>query len=332
MPTVSIVVPCFNEARTIAKLLAAIYDQDVRRSDLEVIIADGLSSDATRERIESFRVAHKDLSIRVIDNLKRTIPAGLNTAIANARGDVIVRLDAHCVPDANYVSACLAALGAERGWNVGGVWIIRPGAIGWVAASIALAASHPLGVGDALYRVGRRAQKVDTVPFGAFRKGLIDKIGGFNESLLSNEDYEFNARIRKAGGTVWLDPAIKSIYFARATLGELARQYARYGYWKWQMLRRYPGTLRLRQAGPPLLVLSLMALAVAGFAWPLFHLGLIFEVVSYIALLLGAALFKALEEKQPQLLVGIPLAMATMHLSWGVAFLASLVGLGRRKV
>lgn len=331
MPRFSIVVPCFNEAGTIGALLSAVYNQDVQRTDLEVIIADGLSTDGTPDQIEGFRQTHPDLSIRIVENRKRTIPAGLNLGIAHATGNVIVRLDAHCVPERNYVSACMAALEARRGWNVGGVWIIRPGAPGWMAASIALAASHPLGVGDALYRLGRSAQEVDTVPFGAFRKELIDKIGKFDESLLSNEDYEFNARIRKAGGQVWLDPAIRSIYFARPTLGELAQQYWRYGYWKWQMLRRYPATLRLRQAAPPLLVLSILTFALTGFVWPLFHTALIFEVVSYVAMLLGAALFKALEEKQPLLLVGTPLAMATMHFSWGTAFLVSLLGLGRRK-
>lgn len=331
MPTVSVIVPCYNEESTITKLLEAIYNQNLPHSDLEVVIADGNSTDGTRARIAAFKEAHPALPIRVADNPKRVIPIGLNAAIAAAIGEVIVRLDAHCVPNQDYIAKSLSALEKGLGWNVGGVWDIRPGAPGWIAKSIAIAASHPLGVGDALYRVGHTAQEVDTVPFGAFRRKLISKIGGFDETLLSNEDYEFNARIRKAGGKVWLDPAIKSIYFARPTLAQLARQYWRYGYWKWQMLRRYPHTLRARQAAPPALVLSLIGLLLAGFALPLLHTVLIIEVVSYFALLLGAALFKTLEEKQLLLLIGIPLAMATMHFSWGAAFLSSVPGLGRRK-
>ena len=128
-----------------------------------------------------------------------------------------------------------------------------------MAQSIAAAASHPLGVGDALYRHASKASQVDTVPFGAFKRELLALVGFFDESLLTNEDYEFNTRIRKSGGTIWLDPAIRSVYFARPTLAALARQYSRYGFWKWRMLRRYPETLRWRQGLPPLFVLSLLA-------------------------------------------------------------------------
>jgi len=182
-----------------------------------------------------------------------------------------------------------------------------------------------LGVGDALYRFTDKSGEVDTVPFGSFQHSLIDKIGGFDESLQANEDYEFNARIRAAGGRVWLDPAIRSVYYARPNLGSLARQYARYGYWKLQMLRRYPNTLRARQAIPPLFVLSLLILPLLAFAFPWLRWVLPAEMVIYAALLIGAALGKAAEHKQISLVVGIPLAMMTMHLAWGTAFLWSLV-------
>src|SRR3972149_4730889 len=189
---------------------------------------------------------------------------------------------------------------------------------------MALAASHPMGVGDAFYRFSTKAREVDTVPFGAFSKDLITRIGGFDEKLHANEDYQFNARVREAGGKVWLDPAIRSVYFARPTLTELARQYARYGYWKAQMLRRYPRSLRLRQVAPPLFVVSLVFLPLGVLVWPWLRWVLLGEVVSYALLLFTAAFFKALEAKKIVLLIGIPIAMATMHLSWGVAFLWSL--------
>ncbi len=331
MPKVSIVVPCLNEERTISQLLDAIYDQDFPRSDVEVIIADGLSTDGTREEISKFQKAHSDLSVKVIDNPKRLIPSGLNLAISAAKGAYIVRLDAHCVPRPDYLRRGLAALESGRGWSVGGVWEIKPGGAGWMADSISIAASHPLGVGDAFYRFTNQPREVDTVPFGAFSKELITRIGGFDETLHANEDYEFNTRIRQAGGKIWLNPEIRSIYFARPTLAELARQYARYGFWKCIMLRRYPNSLRPRQAVPPLFVLSLLVLPLAGLIWPWLQWVLLAEVVSYILLLLGAAFFKTLEFKQIKLLVGIPLAMATMHLSWGAAFLWSLFSTQQRK-
>jgi hypothetical protein len=166
------------------------------------------------------------------------------------------------MPYPDYIERSVADLQAGFGENVGGTWEIQPGAQTWVAQSIAAAASHPLGVGDALYRHTDRAAHVDTVPFGAFKRELLALIGFFDESLLTNEDYEFNARIRRSGGKIWLDPSIRSVYFARPTLAKLARQYTRYGFWKWRMLRRYPETLRWRQALPPLFVFSLIGGAV----------------------------------------------------------------------
>lgn len=325
MPKVSIIVPCYNEQARITGLLDAIYAQSYPRAELEVVIADGMSSDGTRARIAEFHQGHPDLAVRVIDNPARSIPAALNTAIAAAQGETIVRLDAHSSPRPDYVERSLAALDAGKGWNVGGVWEIRPGAEGWLARAIALAAAHPLGVGDARYRYTTQAGAVDTVPFGAFPKSLIARLGGFDESLHSNEDYEFNARIRQAGGQVWLDPAIRSAYYARPTLAALARQYWRYGYWKLRMLRRYPGTLRLRQAIPPLFVLSVLVLAVLAAIWPPASWLLKVEMVSYGLLLLAVGFQKAIQHRQPLHLVGLPLAMACMHLSWGAAFLSSLL-------
>lgn len=324
MHTVSVIVPCLNEEGTITLLLQAIEQQTYPLDKLRVIVADGLSTDGTRARIDAFSKKSK-LRVRVVDNPTRSIPAGLNAAIAASEGEIIVRLDAHCVPQPDYVARCVEALEQDKGWNVGGVWDIRPGAKGGIAAAIAVAAAHPLGVGDARYRVGAKAGAVDTVPFGAFKRSLVEKIGAFDESLQSNEDYEFNARVRQAGGQVWLDPAIRSIYYARASFGALIRQYARYGYWKWRMLRRYPSTLRWRQFLPPAFVFSLVALAVAAIWWPLAAWLLGVEVVSYALLLVGVAAFKAVEMKDPGLLIGIPLAIASMHLAWGAAFLGSMI-------
>ena len=325
MPTVSVIIPCYNEQSTIGLLLDALYAQTFPRDALEVIIADGLSTDGTRAAIAAWQQQHPDLAVRVIDNPQRIIPAALNRAIAAARGEIIVRLDAHSVPQPDYIARSVAALEAGRGDNVGGVWQIRPGGKGWVARSIAVAAAHPLGVGDALYRYASTAAAVDTVPFGAFRRSLIARIGGFDETLLTNEDYEFNTRIREAGGTVWLDPSIRSAYFARPTLRALAKQYWRYGYWKAQMLRRYPHTLRWRQALPPLFVAGLVALALLAPLWWAARLLLALQVGGYALVLLAAGVHAALKRRFAPLVVGLPLAIATMHLSWGSGLLWGLL-------
>ena len=325
MPKVSVIVPCYNEEKTIGLLLEAIFCQSFPRTDIEVVIADGLSTDRTRQVIADFQRSHAEMVILMVDNLRKTIPSALNSSIQASRGEYIVRLDAHSVPALDYVARCVAALDSGIGENVGGVWQIEPGGKGWIASSIAAAAAHPLGVGDALYRFASRAGRVDTVPFGAFRRSLIDKVGYYDETLLANEDYEFNTRVRQAGGIVWLDPAIRSVYFARPNLEALARQYFRYGFWKYRMLKRYPATLRWRQGLPPVFLLSLIFLVLLSIFWPPARVGLVVEAGLYLSILLLAGLRLAQQRKDARFIVGIPLSIAAMHLSWGGGFLVSVV-------
>ncbi|CAG0972051.1 succinoglycan biosynthesis protein ExoA [Anaerolineales bacterium] len=322
-PSVSIIVPCYNEEKTIRHLLDAVLAQTYPRALMELVISDGLSMDRTRGVIASFQKEHPDLAIHVVENSARTIPSGLNQAIRKSKGEVIVRLDAHSMPIPEYVERCVAAHQSGKGDNVGGVWEIRPSADTWIAKSISFAAAHPLGVGDAMYRLNAKAGAVDTVPFGSFRRTLIDKIGMFDETLLTNEDYEFNTRVRESGGTVWLDPSIRSVYFSRGTLGKLAAQYWRYGFWKFKMLQRYPHTLRWRQALPPLFVFSLFTLIVLSLFIGFARYLLTAQLFGYFFALALAGLKLAMEKKIGFSLFGLPLAISTMHLAWGAGFLWS---------
>lgn len=323
LPFVSVIVPCYNEVATIRKLLDALLVQTYPRGRMEVVISDGMSTDGTREAIASFQREHGDLSVRVVENQKRTIPSGLNQAIRESRGEIIVRLDAHSMPIPEYVERCVAAHQGGKGDNVGGVWDILPGADTRIAEAISLAAAHPLGAGDALYRVGAQAGAVDTVPFGSFRRELVNRIGLFDETLLANEDYEFNTRVRESGGTVWLDPSIRSVYFSRRTLSALAVQYWRYGFWKFKMLRRYPHTLRWRQALPPAFVLGVIVFVVLSLFAGLARFLLVAQLLVYASVLGLAALKLAVQNRKAHLVWGLPLAVATMHVAWGAGFLWS---------
>lgn len=325
MPLVSIIVPCYNEQATIHLLLEAICAQTIPIQDVEVVIADGGSTDRTREVVAAFQNQHPDLTVRLIDNPRRIIPAALNCALAAAQGEYIIRLDAHSVPAPDYVERCLENLRAGRAENVGGVWEIRPRGSGRMQKAIAIAAAHPLGVGDARYRYTSQPGYVDTVPFGAFHREVFERFGMFDESLLSNEDYEFNARLRQSGGRVWLDPRVRSTYFARSSLSDLARQYFRYGYWKWRMLRRYPKTLRWRQGLPPLFVLCVAVLLVSAFFWSPARWLLLGVLALYGLALMAGALPAAIRRRDPLLILAVPLAIVTMHFSWGIGFLWSLV-------
>ena len=329
MPKVSIIIPCYNEEATIGDTLSAIHGQTLPCADMEVVISDSMSTDRTRAVIADFQGLHPELTVRVVENTARIIPAALNRAIESAQGEIILRMDAHSKPYPDYVENCVCALAEGNGDNVGGIWEIQPGAPGWVAAGIAVAASHPFGAGDAAYRLKPEAGAVDTVPFGAYRKSLVDEIGAFDETLLSNEDYEFNVRVRRAGKVVWLDPRIRSVYFARPTFGALARQYWRYGYWKARMLRRYPETLRWRQALPPVFVASVIILLLLLF-WLPARILLGVELLTYAGLLFGAGILLATRRGQPSLVLGFPIAVATIHFSWGTGLLWSLISsLGR---
>ena len=323
MLSVSIIIPCYNEKNHIQLLLDAICAQTYPIARMEVVIADGRSTDGTRTIISEWCEKHQDLKLNLVENEKRTIPTALNRAIENSSGEFIIRLDAHSHPYPDYVERTVSSLEAGIAENVGGVWEIKPGANTWIASSISIAASHPLGVGDALYRHGKKAAYVETVPFGGFRRRLWESLGGFDESLLTNEDYEFNSRILQSGGRIWCDPEIRSIYYSRATLGGLIRQYWRYGYWKYRMLRRFPKTIRWRQVLPPVFVGSL----ITGFllSWnPLIAMLLVVELLLYsiIVMIVGSVL--SIQHKTPFLLIGIPASIASMHIAWGSGFLWSL--------
>lgn len=322
-PTVSVVVPCLNEERTIGPLLEALRAQTYATDRMEVVIADGGSTDRTGDAIDDFRLRYPDLSIAVVANPRRNIPAGLNRAVSASRGEFVVRMDAHAVPAPDYVARCVSLLEQGRGDNVGGVWDIQPSGPSSTARAIAASAGHRLGAGDARYRVGGPAGPVDTVPFGAFRRELLQRIGPFAEDLPFDEDSDMNARIRRAGGVVWLDPTIRSTYFARATLGSLARQYWRYGYWKRRALDANPGTMQWRQAVPAVFVASLAVLAFAALRLPAARRLLALQGGVYTVALGTAAVREAKRRSDVALVTRMPAALATMHMTYGLGFISS---------
>lgn len=317
---VSIIVPCYNEAKGIGRLLEAIYLQDYPRQALEVVVADGLSTDGTVEAIREFSHNHPDLDLRVLINPARSIPSGLNRAWRAARAGIVIRLDAHSAPLPDYVSRCVNVLRTTEAANVGGQWDIQPSVSSPAGRAIAEAGSHPLGAGDARYRTGGRAGPVETVPFGAFPRPWLERVAGYDESLLTNEDYELNLRLRRAGGRVWFDPMIRSVYFARPTLAALARQYTRYGYWKGRMLARYPGSLRARQVIAPLFFLMTLVLVLLAPWYPWAGMLLALQWVAYCAALVLSGVERASRRRDVSLVWDLPAALLTIHLAWGTAF------------
>jgi hypothetical protein len=248
----------------------------------------------------------------------------VNAAASAAQGKYLVRMDAHSVPDKDYVATSVSLLKEGVADNVGGIWEIQPGADTCIARAIAAAAAHPIGAGDALYRIAKKAAYVETVPFGAFLKDTFMQTGMFDESLLSNEDYEFNTRIRLAGGKVWLDPRIRSKYFARKDLAQLAKQYWRYGFWKRKMLKRYPQTVRWRQAIPPLFVLGTILFTLLSIFSRNARIILASGLGLYAIILLAFSAAEAIKRKDLCCLNMI-FAVIVMHFCWGSGFLYSFI-------
>jgi succinoglycan biosynthesis protein ExoA len=324
-PDVSVIIPCRNEAETITLLLEALYTQSYPRERMEVVISDGMSEDLSRQKIAEYQTLHPDLIIKVVDNPKRVIPAALNRAIEASSGEFIIRLDAHSIPRNDYIERSVKGLKENLAENIGGVWDIAPQKDTPIAKAIAASAAHPLAVGGAKYRFADQPEYVETVPFGAWKRTTLQMLGGYDETLLTNEDYELNTRLTQQGGRVYLDPQIRSVYFARADLPDLARQYWRYGYWKAQMLKRYPASLKLRQALPPLLVLGFAVLLVVVIAfrglWPLFLLA----AGTYFFILLGIGTQIAIQKKDIIMIPLVAAAIASMHFAWGTGFLYGLL-------
>jgi succinoglycan biosynthesis protein ExoA len=319
---ISIIVPCFNEEKTIQLLLQAILNQSFESEKMEVIIADAMSTDNTRSVIQEFAIRNPILSIRVVDNIKQTIPAAINLAAYSAQGEYLLRLDAHSVPASDYIQNSINLLRSGIAQNVGGIWEINAGSDTCIAKAIARAAAHPLGAGDAGYRISAQSGFVDTVPFGAFKKVDFIRLGGFDEGLLSNEDYEFNTRLRQNGGKVWLDTSIRSKYYARKNLAELGKQYWRYGFWKNRMLRKYPKSLRLRQAVPPFFVLTLIVLGTSSFFVPFARIIFGTGVGIYLLALFSSSIIESVIKKDGCYLM-MAFAFATIHFCWGGGFLFS---------
>lgn len=334
LPFVSVVIPCYNEERFIEKVLENLSGQ-YESAAYEIIVVDGMSEDGTRACIERFRREHPETSVRVLDNAERNIPAALNLGIEAARGDIVVRMDAHSVASGGYVRRCVEVLRRGEASVVGMPWRIRPGAESLVARAIALAVAHPFGIGDAKYRLSDTTsateQSVDTVPFGSFRKELWQRLSGFNEDLLANEDYDFNYRVRMGGGRVVLDTSEHCDYFARATLRDLAAQYARYGNWKAQMLKLHPRSARWRHLVAPVFVASMFVLGAVGFFWPVAWALLTLEMGAYLALALVCAAQLARKSGDARLLFVLPLVFFTIHFVWGGSFLTGLLRSERRR-
>jgi succinoglycan biosynthesis protein ExoA len=260
--TVSVIVPCRNERDFIEPFCRSVAAQTIPPGwALEVLIADGLSDDGTRERLAAW--CQQDARFVMLDNPGRIVSCGLNRCIERAQGEFIVRLDVHTVYASDYIAQCLVTWQHTGADNVGGPWQAQgeAGPQGTVQRAIAAAFQSRLVAGGALSRDLAYEGEADTVYLGAWPRDTFTRFGGFDETLVRNQDDEHNLRIHNGGGRIWQSARIQSTYFPRASKMDVFRQYRQYGYWKPFVMTKHGQAAALRHLVPGLFVAALMALA-----------------------------------------------------------------------
>ncbi len=316
--------PVRNEVEFIERSLGSVLAQDYPTDKLDVVVADAMSTDGTTDLLRAF--SRQDSRVRVVENPGLIAPTGLNAAMRVASGQIVIRVDGHCVVQPDYVKRCVTWIIQENVDGVGGV-IDTMGQTS-VAAAIAKAMSSRFGVGDSAFRVGVQSPVLsDTVPFPAYTRAVIDRLGPYDESLARNQDDEYNYRLRKAGGRLLLVPDIRTTYFSRGTLRSLWRQYFQYGYYKVKVLNMHPFQMRWRQFIPPAFVLFLSGGIVISMVSRTAAIACASVLGTYFALNIGwsvaSAGFNACA-------LVVALAFCAMHVGYGAGFVAGLIGHGCR--
>jgi glycosyltransferase involved in cell wall biosynthesis len=303
----------------VAAAIEAVRAQDWPKDRLEILVADGRSVDGTREIV--LGVAARDARVRLLDNEGRIVSTGLNLALKQARGDVIVRVDGHCRVPRSYVRAGVAAIRDGRFACAGGP--VRASGTTPVGRAIARAMSTRFGVGGASFRWAREERDVDHLPFGVWPRVVFDRIGGFDPALVRNQDDELSDRIVRAGGRIRLLPSRAVEYWSRGSLRALWTQYFGYGFWKVAVIRRRGGwPSSPRHVAPAALVLALaLSPALAALADAR---GLALAVPLVYAAFLALATASSAREHRDTATLLLPAALAVMHVAYGVGFLAAL--------
>jgi cellulose synthase/poly-beta-1,6-N-acetylglucosamine synthase-like glycosyltransferase len=317
MPMVSVIMPIRNERNYLRRCLDTLFAGDYPQDRLEFVLVDGESDDGTQEFLAE--IARERSNVVVLHNPKRIVPPALNLALGVAKGEFIVRVDAHTLYDPDYVRRCVELLTSTGASNVGGAQ--RAVGTDYLSWAIAIATTSRFGAGDAKFRFSEEEAWVETVYLGAWRKKTLDDIGGFDERFVVNQDYELNHRIIRTGGRILLSPKIKCQYFVRPSLRKLAKQYFRYGMWRVHTMAEHPSSVRWRQLVPPAFVAALILsalLAMAGVAWPFVTL-----LVAYLASALLASAAQC-AQRGWQYLPILPLIFLTLHLTWGSGFLVGI--------
>ncbi len=323
LPFVSVIVPCRNEQRYIARCLDSLLSSDYPEDHLEFLIVDGRSEDDTRAIVNDY--ARRRPCIRLLDNPSRSIPAAMNTGIRAARGDIVIKMDAHSIFDSRHISLCVRYLldwGPQGAENVGGTWHMNPGADTLVARAIVSALGTRFGSGNALIKMGvTKPTWSDSVAFGCYRKEFLERVGGFDERLLGSSDMDLNRRIRAAGGRILIVPEVVVEYFADPTFRSFWKHNVADGVWTTYVLKFGTRAFSWRHWIPLAFVLAVLGSALFALRW---H-GLAWLLVAVLGAYAAAAIIVSLRlfwsQRSPKLLMVLPAVFAVRHVAHGVGAL-----------
>jgi succinoglycan biosynthesis protein ExoA len=319
-PVVSVIVPCRNERDHIEACVSSILRQEALNVEFEIVVADGMSDDGTREILQ--RLANEHPSLRLVDNAARIPSTGLNAAIRAARGRIIIRMDAHTEYAPDYVRQCIGVLEETGADNVGGPWVAQGDR--YLSRAIAAAFQSPFAVGGARGHAVEYHGEVDTVYLGCWRREVFDRIGLFDEQLVRNQDDEFNLRLTRAGGKVWQSPRIRSWYKPRSSLAALFKQYLQYGYWKVRVIQKHKLPASFRHLVPGSFLFSLVLLLLVSLWWPL-------AISLWMALMGGYFLASAVASFASSVRTGwrffplLPIVFACFHFGYAYGFLRGIL-------
>lgn len=323
--TVSIVMPVYNESKYIDKCIQSLLQQDYQKDDMEWLFVDGDSTDNTVDRIKDYKRDYPNL-IKLLRNDHKIVPYAMNIGISVSKGKYIIRLDAHADYPSDYISKCVFHLNTSDAENVGGLAEAR--ANGFIGRCISKVLSSKFGVGNSKFRTNGETGYVDTVPFGAFRREVFLKYGGYDERLVRNQDNEMNYRIRKNGGRILLCSDIRFSYYCRDTIKGLSDMARKNGMWNIITMKLCPGAMGVRHFIPLLFVLSLPGLSLFGFVSSVFWMLLAAELAAYLLL---DIFFSAKQSTNIQEFMTLICLFPTFHVSYGLGSMKGIIKLFSRE-
>jgi len=316
LPLISIIIPCRNEEKFIAKCLDSIIKQNYPKEKMEILVIDGMSEDKTKNIIKKY--SEKYSFIKLLDNFQKIKPIALNIGINKSIGEYIIIMDAHAKYQKSYIAKCIETAFEYNADNVGGMLKTIPKDNKIIAKGIAKCLSSTFGVGGASFRKGsRKTKEVDTVFGGCYKKSIFNKIGLFNKKLIRSQDIELNIRLKKAGGKIILNPEIISYYYPKSTLKKFFKHCFLKGLWIVYVPKLTKTPLRLRHYAPLALVLSILLPLILSLLYPPFAWISLFILATYSIASSCFSLKIALKEKNIVYFFLMPIVFACRHFGHG---------------